>query len=745
MSKEELKDLNSETQSSEGMDQLWSILPSYQMYTNTVSKQLNVTEDESIEPPAYQNSSTSSIVSTGSNDSPMTSIMSPPGNATISTRSNSDSTLNGGIIVAEGHSWQETILDNVHTLPNLSETDNKTAQAIEMSIHFTKDIVEVGKEPVEIDPLLCEYAQGDFINGYVTIKSNAKKPIPFEMFYVLFEGNIIISNIQNKEDKKPVRVKKFLEMFDFSASFNDGNINRLITDFYNPFTCPDLVDPSDGSRLSFGPDKLIRPNHSYKRFFTFKIPNNLLDSECNDHNLSTHVELPPSMGTSKYQCFQSETGANRIKDFSMIETSVAYGVLARFIGRKSKYDVDKTFEANNSTKIINATGDEYMILKEKAGLMRLVKKSTRMTENELKMKKLETKIIRQSLYNRIKEKIELGKELLKTIETGDYDGSVDISRKISESELQLAKCKQQYRALPRDVKFPQMQVVENYEVLAPLTKKSFTGGSKIIGTLSLTTPKVTHFIDYISPVKFRCCQEVSQELTDSWRLKVPLDFSVILPSISGIDPKKLPEIKAILVDLAAITVQTEKYPIPFEFDHDAIYNSPQTPNTLEKMSVIDTDNITNNIVKPIQEQSVELYNLIKTLGSDNFKVDLQLINDIKSLCQLREKSINLNVPDLKVVQNGKLVEAEPKSLLAIPWKLDSKINGFKKSFDLEINLASASLKGVKEPVGAKAYDKYCLVPNFQSCYMARMYQIKVMLVLTNNELVRIKIPVVVQK
>ena len=107
--------------------------------------------------------------------------------------------------------------------------------------------------------------------------------------------------------------------------------------------------------------------------------------------------------------------------------------------------------------------------------------------------------------------------------------------------------------------------------------------------------------------------------------------------------------------------------------------------------------------------------------------------------------VNNHNPDSKVVQNGKLVEAEPKSLLAIPWKLDSKINGFKKSFDLEINLASASLKGVKEPVGAKAYDKYCLVPNFQSCYMARMYQIKVMLVLTNNELVRIKIPVVVQK
>ena len=48
-------------------------------------------------------------------------------------------------------------------------------------------------------------------------------------------------------------------------------------------------------------EKVIQPGVTYKRYFNFKIPNNLLDSECNDHGLSKHVDLPPTLGLSRWE------------------------------------------------------------------------------------------------------------------------------------------------------------------------------------------------------------------------------------------------------------------------------------------------------------------------------------------------------------------------------------------------------------------------------------------------------------
>ncbi|KAK6455599.1 Bul1 N terminus-domain-containing protein [Scheffersomyces xylosifermentans] len=731
--------------------QLWSILPSYHMYTNTVSKNLNVTADESIEPPAYQNSSsTPSIVSYASNDSPLTSIMSPPvargSPSTSSSSTGSQSTIDGAFIVADEntHSWQETVLDNVHKLRNLTCTDNPLSNAVDISVHFTKDICKVGEEPEEINPSLFEYSQGDYINGYVLIKSSASRPIPFEMFYLLFEGTIIVTDLQTKE-KNPLRIKKFLEMFDFSASFNDGHINRLITEFDNPFQCPDMVDPRDGTRLSFGLNKTILPNRVYKRFFTFKIPNNLLDSECNEHNLTEHVQLPPSMGLSRYADSTPRGVAleDHIKDFSMIDTSVAYGVLARFIGRKSKYDIENKLKKHDDTTLINSTGDEYIILKETCNYMRIVRKSNDMTENEKRMKFVESKLIHENLFNRIKQKIEMGEELLKSIENDEFDSSIDISKKLTDTELELAKLRQSYRQNSRDVKFPQTKVDDSYEIVFPMMKKSFTGTTKNIGTMKVSTPKKDYTIKYIPPPKFRSHPN-KEGVEPSWQLDVPIDLSVSLPSLaSSNDTKKLPEIKSVAVELVVSTIQSEKYAIPIELHHNMIFNKPTTV-PMQRLTFIDNDNITNNIVKPTQELSTKLYQIIKKLGVENFKIEKQMIDDIKGICQLKEKNINLQVNDVKIESEGQ--SRDSKGIAGIPWARDLKTNAFTKKFNLKLNLESISLKGnEKAQNSSKAYDKFCLVPNFQSCYLARMYYLKVILVTSTNEHIKIKVPVVIQK
>ena len=96
------------------------------------------------------------------------------------------------------------------------------------------------------------------------------------------------------------------------------------------------------------------PWDNLQTVFTFRIPNNLLDSECNDHALSKHVELPPTMGLSRWETAHfPERAINKIKDFTLLNTSVSYGVMARFIGRKSTWEVDfgKIDTPSNSTKL----------------------------------------------------------------------------------------------------------------------------------------------------------------------------------------------------------------------------------------------------------------------------------------------------------------------------------------------------------------------------------------------------------
>ena len=147
-------------------------------------------------------------------------------------------------------------------------------------------------KPEFINPYVYEYQQGDVISGYIVIENASSKPIPFDMFVVLFEGVFMITNSDHGKSAIPVKIKKFLELFDFSASWTEATINRLRSESRNPYIWLDLVDPVDGISISLSNEKFLTPYKKYKRFFTFKIPHNLLDSECNNHNLSKHVKLP---------------------------------------------------------------------------------------------------------------------------------------------------------------------------------------------------------------------------------------------------------------------------------------------------------------------------------------------------------------------------------------------------------------------------------------------------------------------
>ena len=107
------------------------------------------------------------------------------------------------------------------------------------------------------------------------------------------------------------------------------------------------------------------------------------------------------------------------------------------------------------------------------------------------------------------------------------------------------------------------------------------------------------------------------------------------------------------------------------------------------------------------------------------------------MCNLEDRSLNMPVRDFKV--NG------------IPFKKDSirwEINqeSANASINLGINLESMILKGepnVNET--SKSYDRFTLVPDFQSCFMSRMYYIRLTVHLSNGSFSNIKVPVRIQK
>ncbi|KAI5952696.1 BUL1 [Candida jiufengensis] len=719
-----------------------SILPSYLMYTQTIGMNVTVPDEtDNRPPPIYSNEEIE--CSTSVNSYQFSNLQSATSSFTntISNESNigANSSDNNSLIVAnENTNWRETILDNVHQLPNMTFVNNELSNSVKIEIYYTKEIGEMNKKPDLIDPSIYEYTQGDLLNGYIIIKNTSNKPIPFEMFYLLFEGNFMVFNSKDSKDLTPAKSKRFLEMFDFSGSWNEAHINRLVSQDENPYYCTkgETTDPIDGTYLYFGSNKVIQPNRTYKRFFSFKIPNNLLDSECNEHNLSNHVELPPTIGISRWETnHYPERESTKLRDFSIINSSINYGVMARFIGRKSTWEAEfGKFEiprSKDTTKLVNSKGDEYIILKELTNFVRVIPESKVLTENEKLMKQVENKLLYENFVKRVKEKIDVGKQLLESIEDSNFNDAIELNESLTHLEIEAAKFTQSYKQADsiRDLK-TNIKNLEYYECALPLVKRSITG-VKNLGILSIKTPKQEYAIKYIPPQRFR--DSSIDELASTWKLDIPVDFSVQLPSK---DPSHPPTIKNITSELVVHTIKSMSKPIPLEFNHELMYYNPST-NT---KGFQDLDTFHHNIVKPLQDQSNTLYQLLKQLGTSNFKIEKQLVDDIKSICQLDEKCMNLVCNDVKINNEN----YNPKN--SLNWTYNTTTNSINASINLQINLDKLSLKGI--PNGnsnLKSFDKFNLVPDFQNCFIARFYHLKLVFELSNGDCVRFKVPVKIDK
>lgn len=711
-------------QGSNDDDLLSNILPSYHMFQSTISKALTPThENFTDKPPNYEVAPVRS----------QSSLLQSPDCTPLNTISNDEFVLSeqyrNRVIEEESvDTWENTILANVHKLPNLSLLSNPVSQNLEIDIKITEKVCQKGVEPTFIDPSGTEYKQGDYIHGYATLRNTSNEPIRFDMIYVLFEGTLtVLESTRGIIDPSTPRIiHKFLNMTDLFASWSYANIDRLATDNGYPHDwCYNETDPYDGTTLAIDVNRFLQPGVTYKRYFSFKIPEKLLDNICSPHEFPLHLNIPPTIGQPRnVQLPKSIRGSKetRIKDFSFLDTSVQYGVNVKIIGKSSDFKYA-------------SREDRYILAKECSYPIRVVPTShvqRMMLDN---YNESDIRLFYKAFVDAVHSKLEVGRALANTSSTGSRRPELTPTLSRDESGLKLKLLYQTANGeISKSIKNKKELADDYYQYMAPLKKKFLAGPSKVYGFISLSSPKRTYFASYQSPPKYRRLRPHDSATS----LDVPFELSFFYSKASKKDIK-FPLVKHVTAELVVFTSRSNKYPIPLEISHEMCFKDHEVES---KNTVQNFDSI---IVAPFQNYYQELRALLKKVGTDVFRIENQLFQDVLCLGTLATKYINLSFQKLRI--SSKAGDPSPQDLSAIRWEIDPDCHPdyslFSKKFTLHLDLKDCALKGQKVSY-TNCFDYMTLVPSFQNCYMARLYYLKVSCHLSSGEISTVNVPVTIE-
>lgn len=698
-----------------------TILPSYHMFRATVSQRLVPSEESFKEdPPRYELSPINSLGLT-----PVISLQDP-----VNPASHLSAALNG-LMGIEGDEdgedvynqnsadfWDKTVLANVHKLDNLKDGESPIASMLDVNVTFTESVCKIGVRPDIIDLSSVELCQGDFIHGFVTIKNNWTAPIPFDMVYVACEGILCVKSVPAdvKEQDLPPVVYKFLNMLDLYASWSYANIDRLATDRGDPHDwCEGETDPLDNTVLSINVKRTFMPGITYKRFFSFRIPERLLDDCCDIHSLDAHCQLPPTLGQAynlnDHKNHFSKKGT--FKDFSPMNSFVGYSVSARVIGRGSQYGLD-------------LKQDKYVLVSESHKPFRVIPQTIQQLYP--KSHNNEVNACFADLKTQIASKIELGQlvaAIMKTGSAGTLSSFSPLSTNTSRSSLNLLsdKVRHLYVLPSRGGSISKKSEEKYYRHISSFKKKGITGSIKGSGTLYLSTPQTTYTLPYIPPLEYR---NPFQGYKTTFR--VPIEISYVCDKNDG--GTVLPTIKEISSELIVLTISSRKHEIPIEFNHEMCFDDEIVDDMGTKRPE-DISSFESKVIRPFQAYYSTLIHLMKTIGFNDsaFRVETKLFKDVKCLAMLQTKKIILPISNVSIYENKNGVDDVCSSQDGIAYELKSSpINEnfdiYSKSLEVEVDLKNCQWHTFANTQVRKGLDLICLVPNFQKCFISRIYYLK---------------------
>lgn len=780
-------------------DEIINILPSYQMYQSTISKNLTPTrEDCRTQPPRYELTPQSSQVSSSASsvhdyfsEDPLPASSDLPSSRRPFESAPHDDTVD------DFTRWEDTILANSHKLKRLPSINKEVSKHLNVQIQLTDQIGKIGVPPNIVDPLSFELKQGDCIYGFVTVTNQTETDIPFDMFAVVLEGATTFGDNQKPTMQPPTQMNKFLNMFDFNASWNDGCLDRLSTDHNNPhFVFGNHIDPVDNTYTQLDYRKVFEPHKTYKKFFTFKLPEKLLDSSC-AHGFVKHLQLPQTLGVSKNEIISSlrqkwrdgyhksssnsSTEVNHLSPVtsgSSLSDSFAHSSTFHHQNNQGTNKSDDVFTKNDpfnrqknkyssptndfafpdacisysiSARIIgkaseyenlfnrnpfphlNPNADEYVVANEDNCYLRAIFTTHSIFELNRSMINEEARLICSNMINKIEDKIQLGRELSYIPnEERESHSSSGLSLHPTSSATELAKMQQSYYTKIKHYDHTHHRDHRDSVYEVFLPYKK----KSILGpskVIGLATLS-TPKTEYM--VSYFPLEQYSlhDKTPPDTSLTVPFDLMFIF---TGNNNHAVPDLRKVSVELIALTVKSRGLPIPVVFHPDMLFENKSRGS----------DNFDVVTIKRFQKYASEITKLLKELGAEKLDIDRELICDIKSLANLSSKFDHLKIqnPTVSTPHSSETTS----QLSSIPWETEAiqstASNGmieehtkYTKKFDLHVDLKDAIISST----GSK---DFCLVPDFQYCLLARLYYLKVDIKCPNGEKITMKVPIVLQR
>lgn len=685
-------------------DELINILPSYLMYHSTVGKNLTPRpEDRRQDPPSYELTPQLSVGSQSSLERRHRLVDDP------------DDYVTGG------NADEQSLLANVFKLPRLHHSNKSISLLVSIDIVFTEHIGKVGIPPKIIDPLTKEWRQGDFIYGYVLVTNHAEEPIPFDVFAVQFDGVEMLYD-DKSNPYIPLTHESLCSMFDFNALWNEGFLDRLLSEDNNPYH-KSLVgkDPVDNTFVYLDSHKVFVPHVTYKKFFAFRLPDRCLDSVCR-HGIDSHLQLPPTLGTCKHERMLVLRDPNRRylnlgNDLATEDALVAYHLSARIIGPFTDY-------ADYATTKSKGPDNQYVIFNEVHAYIRVVPLPNPGFELNRALIAEELRILYNQLLRDVKDAINAGRLVAEPQRRPPSNFALPLGSPHTErpsllpttSSVDVAKIQQAYYSSPQPTVKP-----KEFRVFYPVKKQLVFHKSKVVGLASFLTPRVDHRVSYIPALP--------NSPHGPTKVDIPLTLEFI--SHDGKAGGQVPDFRRVLVEIVALTVRSKRNPIPVDIVPEMMFNDKGKS----------TENFDMLTIKRFQGYATELSRLMRESG-DEFHISLELLANVKAMANLAAKYHTLKVDTITLTDNDGLVVPHIGN---IPWT--SAAEGanqtrYLKKFHLNFDIRRAKLVSAD---GKELAGPFHLVPDFQSCLLARLYYIRIKFKMPNGEKVCLQVPLLIQR
>lgn len=670
-------------------------------------------------------------------------------------------------------------VDKLYTLPKLSTP-------VDINIKITKEAPSLDKKPEE-ESILKEYTSGDIIHGYCTIENKSSQPLQFEMFYVTLEA--YTSVIDKQKGKRTL--KRFLRMVDLSASwsYSEIEVSSGIELKYGE------VD-YDNAIIGLNNNRILEPGKKYKKFFMFKLPNQLLDVTCKQEHYS-HCLLPPSFGIDKYRnnckysvikvnhvlgCGHLGTKGSPILTYDMVDDhlSINYTIDARIVGKDVKTQKLNIMKEREYNLRVIPFGFSSNLIGERKSMDQLNDLIKLIQERLDALKKVFDRLAK-------KEPI-LATDILGTDISGTIDPSVTvdsediISRKMEqlavnnrmEGAVSLPGFTPAYNPMAPRRKEEVVETEINYKLKNKsgnnLTKGLFSGfgrGSSTnlsshanssektekSGLILVRAAIPRQGLSYWSPSLLRKTNKFENKTPydkENWlgllenlpeEEKHPLDHLDLTLSCLQSDNSAAhtpPGIQSVTTDFICITAKSDNS-IPIRFTAEMLMSSERLQSM--KATFKTFQGTINDYEKKFNENIEELNELYnKNSIEERYKelkftdfITSQMNNDVESLCNLQVNSLVMN-DVFKKQMNTLKSHTEGSSQGLHKTSSNSKLSKFTEQIihQWEQTGSSQYQRNVTVNLEYNPELRETLVPSFESCLCCRFYCVRVTIKFDNH-------------